>query len=55
MLLDIEQNIADLEKSFKHKHNWMPNYDKINDKEIQPLLNKQEDSGSSLESTPKKK
>lgn len=52
MLADIEQNIANLEKSFKSKHGrWSPN---SKDKELQPLL-KRENSFSSPETTPKEK
>lgn len=52
MLADIEQNIANLEKSFKSKHDrWSPNF---KDKESQPLL-KRENSFSSPEATPKDK
>lgn len=55
MLLDIEKNIANLEKSFKYrKHQVTQDPEDINDKDVEPLLQRA-DSSSSLEHTPKKR
>lgn len=56
MLMNIEQNIANLEKSFLYnkRGSWSPLAEAIDHKEIQPLL-KRENSFSSPETTPKEK
>lgn len=54
--MDIEQNIANLEKSFLYnkRGSWSPMVESMDNKEIQPLL-KRENSFSSPEVTPKEK